>query len=70
MDFFSTLNSIVNVFGSSSKHHYELKSIREAEIIDLIASGELKLVHELIKFIHYNNMEQLVGALILLRSVG
>ncbi|KAH9717474.1 TTF-type domain-containing protein [Citrus sinensis] len=52
----------------SKDHHYELKSIREAEIIDLIASGELKLVHELIKFIHYNNMEQLVGALILLRS--
>ena len=41
--FFSTLNSIVNVFGSSPKRHSELKSIREAEIIDLIASGELEI---------------------------
>ncbi|KDO53454.1 hypothetical protein CISIN_1g038382mg [Citrus sinensis] len=39
---FSTLNSIVNVFGSSRKRHSELKSITEAEIIDLIASGELE----------------------------
>ena len=36
------MNSIVNVFGSSPKRHSELKSIREAEIIDLIASGELE----------------------------
>ncbi|ESR45526.1 hypothetical protein CICLE_v10003816mg [Citrus x clementina] len=40
--FFSTLNSIVNVFGSSPKRHSELKSIREVEIIDLIASRDLE----------------------------
>ena len=41
--FFSTFNSIVNVFGSSPKRHFELKSIKEAKIIDLIASRELEI---------------------------
>lgn len=40
--FFSKLSSIVNFFGSSFKRHCELKSIREDEIVDMIASGELK----------------------------
>lgn len=40
--FFSTLNSIVNVFSYSPKRHSKLKSIREAEIIDLTASMELE----------------------------
>ncbi|KAH9769035.1 TTF-type domain-containing protein [Citrus sinensis] len=40
--FFSTLGSIVNVLTSSAKRLYELKSVWEAEIIDLIASGEVQ----------------------------
>ncbi|KAL5843061.1 hypothetical protein ACOSQ3_013664 [Xanthoceras sorbifolium] len=40
--FFSKLNSIVNVVSSSFKRHSELKSIREDEIKDLIALGELE----------------------------
>ncbi|KAL5767363.1 hypothetical protein ACOSQ2_014146 [Xanthoceras sorbifolium] len=40
--FCSKLNSIVNFVSASSKHHSELKSIREDEIKDLIALGELK----------------------------
>ncbi|KAH9751762.1 TTF-type domain-containing protein [Citrus sinensis] len=38
--FFSALGSIVNVLTSSAKQFSELKSVWEAEIIDLIASGE------------------------------
>ncbi|KAL5844084.1 hypothetical protein ACOSQ4_010042 [Xanthoceras sorbifolium] len=40
--FCSKLNSIVNFVSASSKCHSELKSIREDEIKDLIALGELK----------------------------
>ncbi|KAL5805528.1 hypothetical protein ACOSQ4_028261 [Xanthoceras sorbifolium] len=40
--FCSKLNSIVNFVSASSKRHSELKSIREDEIKDLIALGELK----------------------------
>ena len=40
--FFSTLGSIVNVLTSSAKRLSELKSVWEAEIIDLIASGEVQ----------------------------
>ena len=36
------MNFIVNVFGSAPKRHSELKSIREAKIIDLIVSRELE----------------------------
>ncbi|KAL5807740.1 hypothetical protein ACOSQ3_028431 [Xanthoceras sorbifolium] len=40
--FCSKLNSIINFVSASSKRHSELKSIREDEIKDLIALGELK----------------------------
>ncbi|XP_052290844.1 uncharacterized protein LOC102608680 [Citrus sinensis] len=40
--FFSALGSIVNVLTSSAKRLSELKSVWEAEIIDLIASGEVQ----------------------------
>ncbi|KAL5798134.1 hypothetical protein ACOSQ2_002954 [Xanthoceras sorbifolium] len=40
--FFSKLNSVVNFVGASAKRHSELKLIREDEIIDMIASGELE----------------------------
>ncbi|KAH9751763.1 TTF-type domain-containing protein [Citrus sinensis] len=40
--FFSALGSIVNVLTSSAKQFSELKSVWEAEIIDLIASGEVQ----------------------------
>ncbi|XP_073119827.1 uncharacterized protein [Henckelia pumila] len=40
--FFSTLSTIVNFVSASSKRHFQLKSIREAEVIDLIASGEVE----------------------------
>ncbi|KAL5750564.1 hypothetical protein ACOSP7_025167 [Xanthoceras sorbifolium] len=39
--FFSKLNSIVNFVGASFKRHSQLKSIREDEIKELIALGEL-----------------------------
>ena len=42
--FCSKLSSIVNFVGSSFKRHYELKSIREDEIVDIIALRELKTV--------------------------
>lgn len=38
--FFSKVSFIVSFVGASSKRHSQLKSIREDEIIDLIASGE------------------------------
>ncbi|KAK2652292.1 hypothetical protein Ddye_012148 [Dipteronia dyeriana] len=40
--FFSKLSSIINFVGSSFKRHSELKSIREDEIVDMIALRELK----------------------------
>ena len=40
--FFSKLNSIVNFVSASSKRHSELKSIREGEIQELTALGELE----------------------------
>ncbi|KAL5861691.1 hypothetical protein ACOSQ4_002987 [Xanthoceras sorbifolium] len=40
--FFSKLSSVVNFVGASAKRHSELKLIREDEIIDMIASGELE----------------------------
>ncbi|KAH9685797.1 TTF-type domain-containing protein [Citrus sinensis] len=40
--FISALGSIVNVLTSSAKQLSELKSVWEAEIIDLIASGEVQ----------------------------
>ncbi|KAK2652129.1 hypothetical protein Ddye_011985 [Dipteronia dyeriana] len=40
--FFSKLNSIINFVSASSKRHSELKSIRECEIQELTALGELE----------------------------
>ena len=40
--FFSKLNSIINFVSASSKRHSELKSIREGEIQELTALGELE----------------------------
>ncbi|KAK3222670.1 hypothetical protein Dsin_009695 [Dipteronia sinensis] len=40
--FFYKLNSIVNFFGAYAKRCYELKSIREDEIVDMISLGELE----------------------------
>ncbi|XP_073153981.1 uncharacterized protein [Henckelia pumila] len=40
--FFSKLSSIINFFCSSLKRNCEIKVVREDEIIDIIASGELE----------------------------
>ncbi|XVF76083.1 hypothetical protein PTKIN_Ptkin13bG0237700 [Pterospermum kingtungense] len=40
--FFSKLNSVVNFVNVSSKHHFELRSAREDEITDRLASGQLE----------------------------
>ncbi|XP_042467628.1 uncharacterized protein LOC122050820 [Zingiber officinale] len=39
--FFSTLTLAINFVGSSAKRHFQLKSIRKAEINDLIKLGEI-----------------------------
>ncbi|XP_042425906.1 zinc finger MYM-type protein 1-like [Zingiber officinale] len=47
--FFSTLTSAINFVGSSAKRHFQLKSIRKAEINNLIKLGEIDTVSTLLQ---------------------
>lgn len=64
--FFSKLTSIVNIVGASPKRHTELQSAQAINIAHMIDTGERETGRGLIRWVICIDLEQLVGALILI----